>query len=156
VDGAVDCRGGRLKELPIRAEVFGKEPSIAPAWVRWCACRHGDCAWPAEPHFEYTVNALCSDEPFDMLGADYKKWKLEMPQEICEMAVIRKRHFSVFPDQDSIGFDSRGDGAGSAASRRDFGRCQGATDLFLSNQRNTWLAAPKIKFWQTTSPSRKH
>jgi sugar phosphate isomerase/epimerase len=36
---------------------------------------------PAETYFEYTVNVPGLDQPFDMLGTDYKKWKLEMPQE---------------------------------------------------------------------------
>jgi len=36
---------------------------------------------PLENYFEYTVNVPGLDKPFDMLGTDYKKWKLEMPQE---------------------------------------------------------------------------
>jgi len=36
---------------------------------------------PLENYFEYTVNVPGLDKRFDMLGTDYKKWKLEMPQE---------------------------------------------------------------------------
>jgi hypothetical protein len=36
---------------------------------------------PLENYFEYTVEVPGQSKPFDMLGTDYKKWKLEMPQE---------------------------------------------------------------------------
>ena len=36
---------------------------------------------PMENYFEYTVNVPGLDHPFDMLGTNYKQWKLEMPQE---------------------------------------------------------------------------
>jgi hypothetical protein len=36
---------------------------------------------PFENYFEYTVEVPGQSKPFDMLGTDYKKWKLEMPQE---------------------------------------------------------------------------
>ena len=36
---------------------------------------------PLENYFEYTVNVPGLDHPFDMLGTNYKQWKLEMPQE---------------------------------------------------------------------------
>lgn len=36
---------------------------------------------PLENYFEYTVDVPGLAKPFDMLGTDYKKWKLEMPQE---------------------------------------------------------------------------
>lgn len=36
---------------------------------------------PLENYFEYSVDAPGLAQPFDMLGTDYKKWKLEMPQE---------------------------------------------------------------------------
>jgi sugar phosphate isomerase/epimerase len=35
---------------------------------------------PLENYFEYTVDVPGLSKPFDMLGTDYKKWKLEMPQ----------------------------------------------------------------------------
>jgi sugar phosphate isomerase/epimerase len=35
---------------------------------------------PMENYFEYTVDVPGQSKPFDMLGTDYKKWKLEMPQ----------------------------------------------------------------------------
>ena len=36
---------------------------------------------PMENYFEYTVNVPGLDHPFDMLGTNYKSWKLEMPVE---------------------------------------------------------------------------
>jgi hypothetical protein len=39
---------------------------------------------PLENYFEYSVNIPGRDKPFDMLGTDYKKWKLEMPREMFE------------------------------------------------------------------------
>lgn len=36
---------------------------------------------PLENYFEYSVDVPGLGKPFDMLGKDYKKWKLEMPQE---------------------------------------------------------------------------
>jgi sugar phosphate isomerase/epimerase len=33
---------------------------------------------PLENYFEYTVNVAGQEKPLDMLGTDYKKWKLEM------------------------------------------------------------------------------
>jgi sugar phosphate isomerase/epimerase len=36
---------------------------------------------PMENYFEYTVDAPGRSKPFDMLGTDYKKWKLEIPEE---------------------------------------------------------------------------
>jgi hypothetical protein len=37
---------------------------------------------PWEDHFEYTVNLIGLDKSFDVFGTDYKKWKLEMSQEV--------------------------------------------------------------------------
>ncbi len=36
---------------------------------------------PLENYFEYSVDVPGLAKPFDMLGTDYKKWKLEMPRE---------------------------------------------------------------------------
>lgn len=36
---------------------------------------------PLENYFEYTVNVPGLAKPFDMLGTNYKQWKLEMPEE---------------------------------------------------------------------------
>jgi hypothetical protein len=37
---------------------------------------------PLETYFEYSVHVPGLDKPFDMLGTDYGKWKLEMPEEL--------------------------------------------------------------------------
>ena len=36
---------------------------------------------PLENYFEYSVRVPNLDYPFDMLGTNYKQWKLEMPEE---------------------------------------------------------------------------
>jgi sugar phosphate isomerase/epimerase len=36
---------------------------------------------PLENYFEYSVNVPGREKPFDMLGTNYKQWKLEMPGE---------------------------------------------------------------------------
>jgi len=37
---------------------------------------------PLENYFEYTVDVPGLGHPFDMLGTNYKQWKLEMPEEM--------------------------------------------------------------------------
>jgi sugar phosphate isomerase/epimerase len=39
---------------------------------------------PLENYFEYSVNVPGLAKPFDMLGTNYKQWKLEMPRETFE------------------------------------------------------------------------
>lgn len=37
---------------------------------------------PLENYFEYSVNVPGRAQPFDMLGTDFGRWKLEMPEEL--------------------------------------------------------------------------
>jgi L-ribulose-5-phosphate 3-epimerase len=48
---------------------------------------------PLENYFEYSVNVPGRDKPFDMLGTNYKQWKLEMPREMFEGYLRRDVEF---------------------------------------------------------------
>ena len=48
---------------------------------------------PLENYFEYSVDVPGLDKPFDMLGTNYKQWKLEMPRETFEGYLKRDVNF---------------------------------------------------------------
>jgi L-ribulose-5-phosphate 3-epimerase len=48
---------------------------------------------PLENYFEYSVNVPGLAKPFDMLGTNYKQWKLEMPRETFEGYLKRDVNF---------------------------------------------------------------
>jgi hypothetical protein len=91
--------GPYLHSVSVKDFYWEKEPSVpAGQWPWRCRfVRPGDgmvdfseffrylqsigFQGPLENYFEYTVNVPGTDKPFDMLGTDYKKWNLAMPQE---------------------------------------------------------------------------
>lgn len=52
---------------------------------------------PLETYFEYSVKVPGLEKPFDMLGTNYKQWKLEIPREVFESHL--KRDVSFYTQQ---------------------------------------------------------
>lgn len=91
--------GDYLHSCSIKDFVWEKEPVVPEGQYPWRTrfVRPGDgmvnfpeffrylqsinFQGPLENYFEYSVRVPNLDYPFDMLGTNYKQWKLEMPEE---------------------------------------------------------------------------
>ena len=97
---SVRATGPYLHSVSIKDFLWEKEPAVPRGQWPWRTrlVRPGDgmvdfpdffrylqsinFQGPLENYFEYSVDVPGRNKPFDMLGTDYGKWKLEMPEEM--------------------------------------------------------------------------